>query len=1018
MFKFPLVCLTLILCIEIAATGAGNDVVTLGESQTGPAVGLPAGAEPGTIGLWFARQPGAANQVFFVYGHAEKGRARGLWLVKEDQLCFFFFGWPDDLHVKVPGGVEAGVWHHVAGTYDGTTARIYYDGKRLGQVETRLDTLPAKYFVGRNQHEDGRDFDGLLDEVKVHARALSNDEIQADYSRGIAARPKVDFPSLKDKCDVEEIVFAVRQVDTDGHWYANFGSDVLDSDRKYYHDGGRLCRLNIQTGEVVTLVEDSTGGVRDPQVHYDGEKILFSYRRGGQPHYHLYEINVDGTGLRQLTDGPYDDFEPTYVPDGGIIFCSSRCDRWVPCWYTQVAVLFRCDGDGDNIRQLSANTEQENTPWVLPDGRILYQRWEYVDRSQIGYHHLWTMNPDGTGQMVYFGNQHPDTVMIDAKPIPGTDQVVASFSPGHGRNEHMGVVTILDSDRGPDAKEMATPVSRGGFYRDPYPISEDLFLAAQECSIVLMDRQGHRETIYELPADWRIGRTKVHEPRPIRSRPRERVLPSLIDPSQPTGKVLLEDVHHGRNMEGVEAGDIKKLLVLEILPKPYNMFSGMEPLTYGGTFLLERVLGAVPVEADGSAYIELPAMRPLFFVALDENDMAVKRMQSFLTLQPDETLSCVGCHEQRTQTPGTKKGTSLIHTQHPADRSAKSEMSPFSPPLALGRLPSQIKPISNTPEVFDFPRDIQPILDRHCVECHDYEAGKRGGPMAGGIILSGDRGPMFSHSYYTLTISAQFADGRNLRKSNYPPRSLGSAASPLLRKLDGSHYEAKLTDHERTMLRLWIDTGAAYPGTYAALGTGMLGHYSHRGLDRPDLRWESTKAAQEVMTRRCNTCHTDKTALPTSPSDNKGMVPWGEKAMNDLALPESQRNNPVFRFNRHLIYNLSRPEKSLQLLAPLAKEAGGFGICQADGGELSAPFTAASDPDYQKLLLAIQDAREYLGEIKRFDMPGFQPRSEYVREMKRFGILPPDIDHDNPVDPYATDQAYWQAQWYRSPEEE
>jgi len=798
-----------------------------------------------------------------------------------------------------------------------------------------------------------------------------------------------DGPTLLDRCDVEEIVFAVRQTDPDGHWYANFGHDIVRPDRKYYHDGGRLCRLNLKTGEVATLLNDPQGGVRDPQLHYDGRKILFSYRQGGQPYYHLYEIGVDGTGLKQLTDGPYDDFEPTYLPDGGIVFCSSRCDRWVPCYFTQVAVLYRCDGDGRNIRQLSANTEQENTPWVLPDGRILYQRWEYVDRSQIGYHHLWTMNPDGTGQMVYYGNLQPNTVMIDAKPIPNTDEVVASFAPGHGRNEHMGVITIVDPDKGPDAQDMARPISRDGFFRDPYPLSKNLFLAAQECAVLLIDRQGNRQTIYELPAAWRVGRTKVHEPRPVRSRPKERVIPPRSDPAQAFGRVVLENVHHGRNMAGVEPGDVKKLLVLEILPKPYNMFSGMEPLSYGGTFLLERVVGTVPVEPDGSAYLELPAMRPLFFVALDEHDVAVKRMQSFLTLQPGETLSCVGCHEQRVETP----------------RSGKA-------PLALRRPPSRVRPIPDTPDVFDFPRDIQPILDKHCVACHDYDATPQGGPMAGGIVLCGDRGPMFSHSFYTLTISAQFADGRNLRKSNYPPRSLGSAASPLLKKLDGSHFDAKLSDHERTMIRLWIDSGAAYPGTYAAMGTGTIGHYANSGLDRPDLQWPSVRAAQEVLKTRCAGCHRDEKSLPNSPSDNRGLVPWNEGPMNALALPESQRNNPVFRFNRHLLYNLSRPEKSLQLLAPLDKRAGGFEICQSQQVQQSPVFATTADADYQQLLQAVRDAGRHLDQIRRFDMPHFRPRQEYVREMQRYGILDK-TEAAGEIDVYATDQAYWKSFWHR-----
>jgi hypothetical protein len=147
--------------------------------------------------------------------------------------------------------------------------------------------------------------------------------------------------------------------------------------------------------------------------------------------------------LKQLTDGDCDDLEPCPLPDGGIVFVSSRCRRWVNCWLSQVATIHRCDGDGRNIRQLSANIEQDNTPWVLPDGRILYMRWEYVDRSQVNYHHLWTMNPDGTGQAIYFGNQKPGGVYLDAKPIPGTPRVVLSLSAGHGRHGSCEVGAVL-----------------------------------------------------------------------------------------------------------------------------------------------------------------------------------------------------------------------------------------------------------------------------------------------------------------------------------------------------------------------------------------------------------------------------------------------------------------------------------------------------------------------------------------------------------------------------------------------
>ncbi|MHC4248700.1 MAG: TolB family protein, partial [Planctomycetota bacterium] len=229
-----------------------------------------------------------------------------------------------------------------------------------------------------------------------------------------------------------EIVFSVRQDGKDGHWYANFSNWSSNPKRYLYSDGGRLCRLDLKTGEAKTILDAPGGGVRDPQVHYSGKKILFSYRTPGQHYYHLHEINVDGTGLRRITDGPFDDLEPAYLPDGGIVFTSSRCNRMVNCWHTRVAIVYRCDADGRNMRPLSCNIEQDNTPWVLPDGRIIYQRWEYIDRSQVRYHHLWTMNPDGTNQMVYYGNMHGSTLYIDAKPIPGTKKVVASFSPGHG----------------------------------------------------------------------------------------------------------------------------------------------------------------------------------------------------------------------------------------------------------------------------------------------------------------------------------------------------------------------------------------------------------------------------------------------------------------------------------------------------------------------------------------------------------------------------------------------------------
>jgi cytochrome c553 len=781
-----------------------------------------------------------------------------------------------------------------------------------------------------------------------------------------------------------ELVFAVRQLGYDGHWYANFSYYAENPQRKAYGQGGGLYRLDLRTGKKTALLEDAHGGVRDPQVSYDATKILFSYRKGGTDPYHLYEINIDGSGLRQLTDGPFDDLEPAYLPDGGIVFVSSRCKRWVNCWLTQVAVMHRCDADGSNIRPISSNNEQDNTPWVLQDGRILYTRWEYVDRSQVDFHHLWSCNPDGTSQAVWFGNLHPGTVMIDAKPISNSHKIVASFSPGHGQREHDGFITIVDPSAGPDAANFARQISKTADFRDPWAFSETTFLAARGTSLVLVDEQGKAEQIFKLSdAEQRAG-LQCHEPRPLLARKREPVIAPLARADQSVGRMIVADVYQGRNLAGVNRGDIKKLLVLETLPMPIHYTGGMEPISYGGTFTLERILGTVPVEPDGSASFEVPALRSVFFVALDENDFAVKRMQSFTTVEPGEVLSCTGCHEARTQAP--------------ALRTAQL--------AALRRAPSRIEPIADVPDVLDFPRDIQPILDRLCVDCHGYEKTARGGPRAGRLILTGDHGPLYSQSYYMLTIARLFSDGRNQPRSNYAPRTLGSPASKLLKMLDTSHVQA--TPLEKKMLRLWIDSGAAYPGTYAALGCGMIGNYAENSLLNTGEDWPVTKSASAVIRNRCASCHNvPERLLPVNLADERGVSFW-----------QPSLEDPRLLTSRHIVFNLSRPEKSLMLLAPLAQAAGGWGLCRDPKTHQPVTvFADANDPGYRDLLALCNAGKDFLEKAStRFDMPSFRPRIDWVREMKRYGILPADLDPAAPIDCYKVERKYWESLWYQPPQ--
>ena len=777
---------------------------------------------------------------------------------------------------------------------------------------------------------------------------------------------------------VKEIIFATRPLYSDGHWYANFSYYAQDSGEKTYARGGGLYKLSLETGETVPLVEDPEGTLRDPAVHYDGQRIVFSWRPGGTDSFHLFTIRTDGTDRRQLTFGDYDDIEPAWLPDGGLVFVSSRCRRWVNCWLTQVAVLHRCDADGKNILPLSANLEQDNTPWPMPDGRVLYTRWEYVDRSQVDYHHLWAMNPDGTEANVFFGNMHPGRLFIDAKPVPDTGDILFIDSPGHGEREHTGQVALLSVKKGPDELASIRDITKGG-YRDPYAVTPDVFLAANGKNLSVMNANGLVETLFTLPES--SGKCELHEPRPVVTHTPEPRIPQRTDYTRQTGKLVLTNVYAGRNMADVAPGEIKKLLILESLPKPINYTGGMDPLTYGGSFTLERILGTVPVEEDGSAFMELPANRAFFFVALDANGESVKRMQSFTSVMPGETLSCLGCHEARTAAGPVRQEGRIQALTHPA---------------------RAIQAIPGIPEVFDFPRDIQPILDKHCLPCHDYTAppGAAEGPRAGGVILTGDHGPMFSHSYATLTVRRQFVDGRDQPVSNLPPRAIGAAASPLMQKIRGAHHQVQLSNQETNLIRYWIESGAPYPGTYAALGSGSIGGYYANTMVEDDAPWPASRAAAEAIGRRCTECHVNENRLPRTLSDE-----------NDLSFWRPEWNDPRLPFSRHLMFNLTRPELSLILLAPLAKESGGYGHCRIrrESGSDIPVFADTADPDYQAILAMCTAGKTRLEVIKRFDMPGFRPPEPYLREMKRYKVLPENAEPHATSDGYALDQAYWRA---------
>lgn len=782
----------------------------------------------------------------------------------------------------------------------------------------------------------------------------------------------------------DEVIFVTRKMPKDGHWYANFGYYSFDPENKLYEEGSSLCKLNIRTGKMNVLFKDEKGTFRDPQLHYDGKNIILSYRKGGEGHFHLYETDTEGSYLKQLTFGPFSDIEPTYLPDGDIIFISNRCECWVNCWSTQVATLHRCKADGTDIIKLSANIEHDNTPWVLPNGQVMYTRWEYVDRSQVHFHHLWVMNPDGSKQTVLFGNQtsafeNPGScLLIDAKPVPwSTDTILATYSPGHGSCEHGGHPVIISLNKGPDDKnaiKFIQEIKRDKKIFDPVAINRNLLMATRDRDLLLINSSGEEKSIYELPVNFIGGDQLIFEPRPVMGRKREPVVSSHLNKEDDYGTIVLQNVYEGRNMSGIEDGTISELLILETLRKPINFTGGNEPLSYTGSFTMERIVGTVPVYEDGSAHFKLPANTPFLFIALDKEGRAVQKMKSFTSVVPGEVVSCIGCHEKRSLAP-----------------SNRGQM-----PLAMTKKASLPKPVKDIPAVMDFPRDIQPILDKHCIKCHNPERRK------GGILLTGDRGPVYSHSYFNLMAHFQVNDGLNHSYPLNKPGMVGDMYSKLIKKVENGHGRVQLEEDELLKLRYWINTGALYPGTYAALGTGMLGVMRNNHADLEPIKNSEWKRASSVIKRKCQKCHSE---LMKDIVSEENLTWWRSRVEVTSGKIEKEKYNEAIRFSRHIIYNLNEPEKSTILLAPLSKEAGGYGLCKKGAGEIPV-FTSKSDKDYLSILKAVEKSSEYLNSIKRFDMDGFVVRGDYYREMKRYGVIGDDVPIED-VDPYVADSIYW-----------
>ena len=480
----------------------------------------------------------------------------------------------------------------------------------------------------------------------------------------------------------------------------------------------------------------------------------------------------------------------------------------------------------------------------------------------------------------------------------------------------------------------------GAIWRDPYPFAEDCYLVARDQGLYVMDDQGDWELIHE-------DESMLHEPRPLRARPREPVIPSMVDLSKRTDSVYLSQAHLGRNMAGVAVGQAKKLLVLEVLPKPIS--GGVKGPQVAGSNL-KRVIGEVPVAADGSAYFEAPAMRALMFVLLDEQDRAIQRMKSFITVQPGEVVGCVGCHEQRSMS--AEYGIGSLASRKPA---------PISEPAFMPRY-----------GMIDYQRDIQPIWDKHCVSCHDHNRN------TSNICLSGGVTPEAAIGYRDLRRRSSM--GSNL--GGDPPYSTGTGASALWRLLEEGHHKVRLSEAERCAIRLWLDTGTPYTASYAHMPLDGLSAYGASDNERDRKRGYQALLDAELLSRRCDSCHDFKRGVRRYLDDD--------------------------------YIDLSHPERSLLLLAPLAKTAGGIGRCQAQAAEAGGEvFATTTDPDYLALRGEIRRIAGLLRAGGDHWRPGFKPNHIYLREMRRYGVLDPHYDGEG-LDPFALDERYYQQIYHQT----
>ncbi len=684
--------------------------------------------------------------------------------------------------------------------------------------------------------------------------------------------------------------------------------------------------------EPTQIFQTRQGMLFDISPSYDGQKLLLTYRTTPKEPFHIWEMNTDGSGLRQLTEGRYHDFNPVYYPDGRIVFCSSRVESYALCQDYLASALYIMQGDGSDMRRIDWTTLNTNAPSILPDGSILCTRWEYQDKNIFSWQGLWTVKPNGRQLSLYYGNTLtvPNS-LYGPKPVPGTDQVVFTMAPHHYRP--VGDIAIVDHHLGLENPQAARKLTSSTGYRftqghnwrdtnwgpgddfypnaytDPWPIDKDLSLASygrgrrgKEFELVIVTHQGHTFPLYH-----QAGRAFYC---PVSLKPRPKPIPVFGDAPQEKGlgTFYVQDLYRGLREQGVQPGQIKALRIWEPLPKKYNTegprINDHYPLIGFGTYYVKYIHGTVPVTPEGTAYFQAPSNCELYFQALDQDGKEIIRMGSVTQITTGEVASCIGCHEHRDEAPAPLMTDAQRLSQAP---------DPIQPP-AWGAGP------------VDYVKLVQPVWDRHCISCHS-------GPLPkADLDLSGDKTRFFSMSYLDLC-RKNLVDYYWINigpTGQFPALSTGSWSSRLTQILESGHHGIQVPAEDRRRIYAWIDSNVCYYGTWEMSRPHSMGGRDPWALPNTDRAQPWLLTLGDIVTQR-NLKGFDVEALTTA--DNHAMI------------------------------NMTHPENSRLLSHNLPPQAGGLARPNR------AMFKSKRDPDYQKLLKALQQGARHLRELPRMDMP-------------------------------------------------